>query len=232
MRTEAIAATLRKTELFSGLSDDTVTRIAERTVPRRYGKGQPVVLEGDAGESMFVVAEGGLKLTVLSPDGDEMVLTTFGPGDSFGELSMLDGGRRSASAYATEPSTLLALTRSTVLDLVAEDRALADRLFARLGGLVRRLTGQAADLVFLDLDGRVAKALSDLAARHGEPSGEEIVVDLSLTQSDLAQMVGGSRQSVNQILKAFEGDGLVSMRRRRIVVHDLEALERRARSVG
>lgn len=232
MRTEAIASVLRESELFSGLSDATVARIAERTVPRHYARNQPVVLEGDAGESMFVVAEGTLKVTVVSPEGDEMVLTTFGPGDTFGELSLLDGGPRSASVYATEPSTLLALTRSTVLDLVGEDRALADRLFARLGALVRRLTGQAADLVFLDLDGRVAKALCDLAQRHGEPTGDELVVDLSLTQSDLAQMVGGSRQSVNQSIKALERDGLVTLDRRRLVVHDLDALEARARPVG
>ena len=157
-----------------------------------------------------------------------MVLVTLGPGDIFGELAVIDGGPRSASAETLEQTKLLALTRSTLLHVMHEHPAITDSLLRTLGRVVRRLTEQASDLVFLDLHGRVAKLLVSFTDSRGVDQHGETILDLRLTQTDLAAMVGGSRQSVNQILRLFERRGLVELRGRKIVVKELEQLRRRA----
>jgi CRP-like cAMP-binding protein len=148
-----------------------------------------------------VVASGLLKVVVTSEDGEEMVLVTLGLGEALGELAVVDGGPPSASAEALEPTEVLVITRDALLELAARDRGLTEALLLALGRLLRRLTEQAADLVFLDLPGRVAKLLSGLAAERGSPVADGVELDAHLTQSDLARMVGASRQSVNQILQ-------------------------------
>lgn len=230
MRSTAIAEVLARTELFGGLDGSLLGTVAERTVPRRYAKGQLVFLEGDVGESLYVVAEGQVKVYVASPEGAEMVLTTLIPPATFGELALLDGGFRSASVATVEPSVLLTLTRATLLELWWQHPTLGDRLLRHLGSLVRRLTAQASDLRFLDLDGRVAKLLIGFLDDRGEPAEGGIALDLQLTQADLAAMVGGSRQSVNQALRALEEQGYLELHPRRIMVTDPVRLRRRVES--
>jgi CRP-like cAMP-binding protein len=215
------ATLLAETELFSGFAPETLARLGERALERRYRKGQLIFSEGDSGDALLVLTEGLVKVFVTSDEGDEMVLITLRPLDTFGELALIDGGPRSASAQALEPTTALAVTRDDVRALMREHPQMADSLLASLGALVRRLTEQAADLVFLDLHGRVAKLLVQLA-REGN------VLDLNLTQSDLAAMVGGSRQSINQILQAFQRRGYLDLQGRRITLKRLDALSRRA----
>lgn len=228
MKTEQAAKLLAKTELFGELDQDTVARLAERAVERRFRKGQLIFHQGDAGEALFVITEGTVKVFVTSEEGDEMLLVTLGPPEIFGELALLDGGLRSASAEALEDTSLLVVTRPTFLEVLRSSPSLTEALLRTLGGLVRRLTEQTADLVFLDLYGRVAKLLVTFAQAHGETQGDEIVLDLQLTQTDIASMVGGSRQSVNQILRAFERRGYLEMHGRRIVLKRPDQLRRRA----
>jgi len=141
---------------------------------------------------------------------------------------VVDGGPRSASAEALEPTVVLTITRQVLLELAARDRALIEALLQVLGGLLRRLTEQASDLVFLDLPGRMAKLLAGLAAERGLETPDGVELDANLTQTDLAGMVGASRQSVNQILQGFVRRGYLQVRGRRIVVHRLDLLRRRA----
>jgi CRP-like cAMP-binding protein len=228
MRTEAVVALLRRTRLFAALSEPTLRALAERAVQRSYPRHGRPFHQGDPGDALLVVASGLLKVVVTSPDGDEMVLVTLGPGEALGELAVIDGGVRSASVVAVEPTVVLAITRDALLELAARDRTLTEALLLALGGLLRRLTEQTADLVFLDLPGRVAKLLCGLAAERGSPVPDGIELDAHLTQTDLARMVGASRQSVNQILQGFDRRGLMEVRGRRIVVCRLDLLRRRA----
>lgn len=228
MKADRAAALLGRTRLFGDLDQDAVYRLAERADERTCEKGEIVVQEGTPGGSLFVVVTGLLKVFVTSPGGEEMVLVTLKPADVFGELALVDGGPRSASAQALERSTLLVLGRNALLEIVAEEPSLTDALLRSVGALVRRLTAQAADLVFLDLHGRVAKLLLGLAEDQGEQTESGKVLDLHMTQSDLAHMVGGSRQSVNQILRSFEERGYVELRGRQILVKEPESLRRRA----
>jgi CRP/FNR family cyclic AMP-dependent transcriptional regulator len=228
MRTEAAVALLRRTRLFAELREDTLRALADRSVERSYPRHGRLFYQGDPGSGLYVLASGLVKVVVTSEDGEEMVLVTLGPGDAFGELSIVDGGPRSASAEALEPTVALVITREVLLDLATRDSGLTEALLRTLGALLRRLTEQASDLVFLDLPGRMAKLLAVLAAERGSETPEGIELDAALTQTDLAGMVGASRQSVNQILQGFARRGYLQVRGRRIVIHRLDLLRRRA----
>jgi CRP-like cAMP-binding protein len=222
------AALLATTLLFGAMERNALQRRAERAVRRPCRRGEVIFREGDPGEALLVVIDGLVKVYVTSPAGDEMLLVTLGPSSVFGELPLVDGGARSASAAAVETTTLLSITRAALLDSLSADARLADGLLRSLGSMVRRLTDQAADLVFLDLHGRVAKLLLGLAEGQGSPAGSPQTLDLHLTQTELASMVGGSRQSVNQVLRSFDRLGLVHLDGRHIVIREPERLRRRA----
>jgi CRP/FNR family cyclic AMP-dependent transcriptional regulator len=228
MRIEARVELLRRTRLLAGLSEPTLRALAEQSVERPFPRHSRLFHQGDPGTGLFVLVSGLVKVVVTSEGGEEMVLVTLGPGEALGELSIVDGGPRSASAEALEPTAALVITRPVLLDLATRDRSLTDALLQALGGLLRRLTEQASDLVFLDLPGRMAKLLAGLAAERGSETPDGIELDNNLTQSDLAGMVGASRQSVNQILQGFARRGYLQVRGRRILIHRLDLLRRRA----
>lgn len=228
MKLETVASHLAGTRLFGELDPAALSSLAERAVERSYKKGQLLVYQGDSGDSVFVIVEGLVKVMVTSEEGEEMVLVTLRPRDTFGELSLVDGGPRSASAEAIEPTTVLIITRPILLELLGQHPSLTDTLLRSLGSLARRLTEQAADLVFLDIHGRMAKLLLTMAEDRGQQAGETIVLDLNLTQADLAAMVGGSRQSVNQTLRSFESRGYLDIEGRSITLKKPGELRRRA----
>ena len=136
MRTEAAVALLRRTRLFAELREDTMRALADRSVERSYPRHGRLFYQGDPGSGLYVLASGLVKVIVTSEDGEEMVLVTLGPGDAFGELSIVDGGPRSASAEALEPTVALVITREVLLDQATRDSGLTDALL-RLG-IVRR----------------------------------------------------------------------------------------------
>ena len=222
------ASLLSRTRLFGGLDQDVLRSLGERTIERSYRRGQLIFSQGDLGESLYVLVDGVVKVFVTSDRGDEMVLTTLHPPEVFGELALIDGGTRSASAEALEPAVALVLTRPTLLELLAQHPSLTDSLLRSLGAVLRRLTEQTSDLVFLDLHGRVAKLLLNLASEQENEEGDVVVLDLHMTQSDLAGMVGGSRQSVNQILQYFQARSYIELDGRRVKLLRPDLLRRRA----
>jgi CRP/FNR family transcriptional regulator, cyclic AMP receptor protein len=228
MNAEAAAGLLGSTDLFKNLDPPVLDQLARSVTFRNYRRGHLIFAQGEPGDSLFVISEGLVKVFVTSEEGEDMVLVTLRPPETFGELALIDGGLRSASAEAIEPTTTLTLSRGPLIELLQGHPNLAQALLSSLGGLVRRLTEQAADLVFLDLHGRVAKLLLTLAEERGRREGQEVLLDLQVTQSDLAAMVGGSRQSVNHILHAFQRRGYLEIEGRRIALKDLKALAKRA----
>ncbi|MGI8707907.1 MAG: Crp/Fnr family transcriptional regulator [Actinomycetota bacterium] len=221
-------AVLRGTSLFGGLADEPLRAVAEPCNTRAFKKGEIVFHQGDPGETLYVVCQGLIKVFVTSEDGDEVVLATLRPGDTFGELALIDGGPRSASASVLEPTTLVLLTRSAFSAALEGHPQIREALFKSLGRLLRHVLEYASDLVFLDLSGRVAKLLVGLSEERGEQHHEGVLLDLHLSQSDLARMVGGSRPTVNQILRSFEARGYISVKGKKILVRQPEALGRRA----
>jgi CRP/FNR family cyclic AMP-dependent transcriptional regulator len=224
------AEALGRCRLFAGMSEESLQAISGTLRSRRFRRGEVLFHEGDPGDALFIVTSGAVKVVVPSEEGEEAILATLRRGDFLGELALLDGAPRSASAIALEPTEVLTLPRSQFRTLVASQPAIRDALLAALAGELRRLTTHVAELHFLDLTGRLAARLARLAAEHGErlPNGS-IRLDAPLTQSDLAAMIGATRQSVNKLLGEFEADGLLRIERDSILVPDLERLSGAAR---
>jgi CRP/FNR family transcriptional regulator, cyclic AMP receptor protein len=214
------AAVLARTELFQGIDGATLRRIAEHVAERVVERGQCVFVQDEPGDRMYVLAEGAVKLYVSSRDGDIVELVRHRPPAVFGEVALLDGGPRSASAEATERSTLLVITRAELVALLRSEDRVADGLLRILGTIVRRTTRQVGDLAFLDLQGRVARQLLVLAT-DGAAGGRTRRV----TQAELASMVSGARQTVNQALRSLEARGYIRADGRSFEILDRERLE-------
>lgn len=223
-----VVAALARTALFASLERPTLERLADVSTARTYRHGQFLWFQGDAGDHLVVIVDGLVKVVVASERGDEMVLVTLGPPETVGELAVIDRGPRSASAVAVETTKVLMISHTALTGLMKTDPLLLDAVLSSVGALVRRLTEQASDLVFLDLGGRVAKLLVRLAEERGRDRDGLLTLDLGLTQSDLAHMVGGSRPPVNRILQGLAARGLIAMDGRAIVIRDAAALRRRA----
>ena len=210
-------------DILAGLEPEVRQRVIAAAVPRTYRKGQLLFVENDPGESLIILRRGAVMVFRTAPTGERAVLSVMRPPETVGELSLLDGGARSLSAEAIEDCQALALSRAAFLDLVHSNPRILDAVMRSLGALIRRLTEQNTDHVFLDLPGRVAKTLVRLAGDTQAP-----MVTIELNQSQLAEMAGGSRQSVNQAIGSFANRGWLRTEGRRIVVTDLPALRKRA----
>jgi CRP/FNR family cyclic AMP-dependent transcriptional regulator len=216
------AEVLARTELFKGVDEAARRRIAERVAERVIDRGRSVFVQDEQGDRMYVLAEGAVKLYVSSRDGGIVELARHHPPAVFGELALLDGGPRAASAEAVERSTLRVVTRDQLLGLLRSDDQVAEALLHLLGTIVRRTTRQLTDLVFLNLPGRVARQLL-LLAEDGDGPG---TTTRQVTQGELATMVGGARQTVNQVLKSLEARGYIRAAGRVFELLDRDRLQR------
>jgi CRP-like cAMP-binding protein len=219
---------MARSPLFHGISDDELTRIALMMVRHRYRKDEVIFHEGDPGDSLHVVVEGRVKITRESAEGEEAIVVILQAGDSFGELVMLDGAPRSATATAMEPTETMTMARSTFVELVDGGSPFRTQLLTGIARRLRRLTDQLAEVHFLDLAGRLALQLTRLAEEAQPGATADITLSRTLTQSDLAAMVGGTRQRVNQIIGDFTDEGLIGHDGGHLVVRDLERLRQRS----
>ena len=149
MKAEQAASLLGRTPLFAGLDESELLALGACAHRRIYRRGEYIFHQGDTGDAVFVLTEGRVKVIFASEEGDEMILATLQPPDVFGELALIDGGPRSASIQTLEPTTVLTLTRATLLDLMSRQPAVTDVVLRSLGRLVRRMIAQAGDLVFM-----------------------------------------------------------------------------------
>jgi CRP-like cAMP-binding protein len=228
MKLDNLVPLLSKTELFGHLDQETLGVLASKGIRRQHKKGALIFRQGDESRSVYVLLEGWVKVFVTSVRGDEMLLITLQAPATFGELALVDGLPRSASVEAIEPSETIAFSVGELIELSKTNGLFSTGLLESLADLIRRLTDQASDFVFLDLHGRVAKLLLNFVETRGEHTDEGIVLDLHLTQGDVARMVGGSRQSINQILGTLSNRGYLALYGRKIVIKRLDLLRRRA----
>ena len=221
------AETLRSTSMFGALGEEPLLKLARACRQRTYRRGQYLWYQDDVGDRLIVIGKGSVKVMVTSERGDEIVLTSAGISAVLGELAVLDGSRRSASVIALEDTTVLGLDRAIAVQLMAAEPAVLDAVLRSLAGLVRRLTEQTADLVFLDLGGRLAKLLLSLVHDTGR-TADPAVLNNGLSQSDLAAMVGATRPAVNRALQLLASRGLITIDGQVITLRDLPGLRRRA----
>lgn len=218
-------AVLRSCALFKVVDEATLALVAASLRTRRFRRNEVVFHAGDPGDSLFIVESGSVKIVLASSEGEEAIIATLRRGDFFGELAVLDGAERSATAIAFEPTELYALSRGPFLELVDTQPGLRAALLTSLAAELRRLTHHVEELHFLDLPGRLAMRLVELA-RQADLSGRDVHLPWHYTQSDLASMIGGSRQSVNRLLSGLSDEGLLRIERDAIVIPDVEALAR------
>jgi CRP/FNR family transcriptional regulator, cyclic AMP receptor protein len=197
--------------------------LASRSRRRKLDKGQILFTEGEKSNSVLVLLSGQLKVVRYSQDGDPFIVDTVSPGNSIGEVGVFSKGPRSATVQASEECLVLEVPASVIMELISKRPAAGIALLERVSTMVRRLTGVAADLVFLDLRQRVAKYLLDRGPIDSRSSNNR------LTQSEVAASIGASRQRVNACLREFEGQGWISMEARRLRVVDPDGLARGAR---
>jgi CRP/FNR family transcriptional regulator, cyclic AMP receptor protein len=223
-----IAELLAETDLFGVLDPATLEEVATRTLVRAVEKGQTIFVQDEPGDRMFVIAEGAVKLVVRSTQGEVVELVRHWRPATFGEVALLDGGTRSATAEAVERATLVVVTRDELIHLLRSDPQVVDRVLKALGGLIRRADQQATELVFLDLPGRLARRLLELAETPGDGPKGPRPRTRRVTQTELANMVGGSRQSVNIALRSLERRGFIRLVGWSIELLDPAELRRRA----
>jgi len=220
---------VRRAPLFTALDDAQAASLRASMDSVKISKGGILFKEGDEGEHVYVIVNGKLKLGTSSGDGRENLLSILGPGEMFGELSLFDPGPRTSTATAVTDAKLLSLSHEKLIPWLKGNPEVSLHLLARLAQRLRRTNEAVGDLVFSDVPGRVAKALMDLGARFGKQSDEGLFVHHDLTQEELAQLVGASRETVNKALADFAGRGWLKLDGRAVLITDVERLEKRGK---
>ncbi|MGD2077718.1 MAG: Crp/Fnr family transcriptional regulator [Chloroflexota bacterium] len=217
---------LQKVPFFAGRSESEIAVLAERLVLRHFAADQVIFHFGDPAGLLYIITSGKIKISQSSADGQEAVLAILGEGDFFGELALLDDSPRSATAETIEPTETLTLHRDDFLQYIDSNPAFSRHVLHILAKRIRHLNSQVSDIFFLDLPARLARTLLLLAEQHGEPVADGVLISISLTQTDLAEMTGATRVSINKALGRFRRAGWVRSEGRHLTVVDRPALER------
>jgi CRP/FNR family transcriptional regulator, cyclic AMP receptor protein len=223
------AEILRGVPFLAGVGDDVLARLAERMRARTFRRNEVIFHQGDPAGATHIIRKGRVKVTRQSEEGDETVLALLGPGAIFGEMGPLDGQPRSATLTAIEPTETLMLLREDLLASAREFPDLAMALIEGLSSRLRQTDEKLEDAYYHDLDTRLARCLCQLAEDHGRQTADGIEVDLPLTQSDFAGMLGVTRVSINRQFGIYQDEGLLRLNRRSFTILRPEALRRRAR---
>ena len=220
---------LKKAPLFAGLEDEAATALSSAMGKLYLNKGDVLFHEGDSEDRLYIVVSGKIKLGRTGSAGRENLLAVLGPGQMFGELSVFDPGPRSTTATAVTACELRTLEHDELIPWLTDRPEVAQGLLSQLAGRLRRANDVVADLVFSDVPGRVAKQLLELAQRFGDKRDDGMHVHHDLTQEELAQLVGASRETVNKALADFAARGWIRLEPRSVTILDVERVERRAR---
>jgi CRP/FNR family cyclic AMP-dependent transcriptional regulator len=224
-------AILSEVALFRDLHSEQLSKLAARLHQRTFPSGANVITAKEKEDSVYVILEGTAKVYVTHTDGTEVILAILGPGEIVGEMSAADSLGRSASVLTLEDSTFLWMDRHTFLSSMEEMPTIARNLVGILSRRLRLADTNTRCLAVLDVHGRIAVQLLAFAREYGEPLPDGgVLIPLRLTQTNLGGLVGASRVRVNQVLGYYRRRGNISLDKEgRIIVHDEEALARRAR---
>jgi CRP/FNR family transcriptional regulator, cyclic AMP receptor protein len=214
-------------ECFQSLTGEQFQELEQASRRRSFKRGETLFYEEDPGNALYILQQGQVKIVRLAADGEERILRIQGPGECLGELSLIDGEPRSARAVALERVEALVLYREAFLALLQRHPPVALAVMSGLAKMVRRLSEEVQDRTALDVPGRVAKKLLELAASHGETTPAGVQVRVKLSQQELAEMIGATRVAVNQALSWFRGQGILSTEREGVVIHQPERLRQR-----
>ncbi len=220
---------LRSSPLFGGMDAESARSLIEQMTRIELNRGEVVFNEGDEGHAMYIIVKGKVKLARTARDGRENLLGLLGVGDMMGELSVFDPGPRVSRAHAVEDSVVYELPKAVLDHWLDDHLEMSRHLLRALAQRIRRLSNSMADLVFSDVPGRVAKAILDLGHRFGRMERGHVTVRHGLTQEELAQLVGASRETVNKALAEFASRGWIDVHIGAVDVYEPERLRARSR---
>ena len=209
---------LRSVPIFSELSEEDITSLARLALRKRYPKDTVVFFENEEGDFFFTILEGRIKVTILGDDGREVILSVLGPGDFFGEMALLDNEPRSATAIAVEESELLSLHRNDFQTVLNDNRSITSALIRVLSARLRRANHQISTLALLDVYGRVARVIVDMAREEGKRLRDGRIAFRRATHQEIANRIGTTRETVTRMLKDLERQGLIHVEGKEIVV--------------
>ncbi len=209
---------LRTVPIFSELSDEDISSLAHLALRKRYPKDTVVFFENEEGDFFFTILEGRIKVTILGDDGREVILSVLGSGDFFGEMALLDNEPRSATAIAVEESELLSLHRNDFQSVLNDNRSITSALIRVLSGRLRRANHQISTLALLDVYGRVARVIVDMAREEGKRLRDGRIAFRRATHQEIANRIGTTRETVTRMLKDLERQGLIHVEGKEIVV--------------
>lgn len=213
---------LQRSPLFRGLAPAVFERIAALATQRGYARGEVVFSQGDAGDALYAVVTGRIRISTGAADGREIFLNIMEPGDTFGEIALLDGGTRTATATATDAAELVSIRRAPLFELLEREPRAALELLRLCGERLRWTSGLLEDAALLDAPARLAKRLLSLGELHGEKTADGWRIRIS--QEELASFLGVTRQAVNQQLQEWKARGWVALGRGSVVVREAAAL--------
>jgi CRP/FNR family cyclic AMP-dependent transcriptional regulator len=207
---------LRTIPLFKDVSDDDLRVMEAVAIEKSYPKGHVVLTEGEVGDSLYTIASGRVKVFIGDEDGREIILKILGPGDFFGEMSLIDSQPRSASVSTLEASTFRVLSHQDFEMCLERAPRIGSTVMQALAKRLRDADRKISTLALMDVYGRVANTLLELAIN----SNGKLIVGEKLSQQDIANMVGASREMVNRILKDLSDRGYISVEQKTITIHD------------
>ncbi len=221
----SFAPLLAQIPMFERVGREDLEQLSGLLQQKRYNKGEVIFHQGDVGTALFIVRKGEVAIRLSSAEGREVILSLVGRGYAFGELALLDGEPRSTDAVAREETDLLKLQREDFQRFLSERPQVAMDLLAVLSRMVRRVTQHVHDAAFLDARARLARVLLERAQAQGQPGPTGGVVIPRLTQAELANLCGVTRESVNKWLSFYKREGLVtSDKSGQLTIVDIERL--------
>ena len=220
---------LRKAPLFTNLDDEVFAILTSELTEVELSRGASAFHEGDQGDQLYVIMSGKIKLGRTASDGRENLVAVLGPGEIFGEMALFNPAPRNATATAVSATRLAGLRHENLRRAIASSPDVSVQLLQALAQRLSKTNESLADLVFSDVPGRVAKTLLQLANRFGVHEGGALRVNHDLTQEEIAQLVGASRETVNKALATFAHRGWIRLEGKSVLIVDTEHLARRAR---
>jgi len=211
---------LQSVSLFWDLTEEELGYIEEKMVTRRYENGNYIFLEDSEGEQCFFVAKGSVKVTRLSKDGREVILTMLNAGDFFGEMSLLDGESRSANVIALEKTEVLTLNREDFLTVLHDYPTIAIQLVKEMAGRLRKSDRQIASLSLSDAEKRITMCIIRFADDQGVIQNGKVSIPKTPIQQDIANMAGTSRETVSRALSILEKENLIKRNGRELIILD------------
>ena len=209
---------LRNVSLFESLDQQELEALSDVTFTRTFSKDNVIILAEEEGDTLFILKKGQVKVSIVSEEGREVILSLLGPGSVFGELSLLDGKPRSANVVATEETDLLMLRRADFLQLIYKTPQIATALLAELATRMRKTDRQIEGLALLDVTSRISDTLLQLATEQGAETADGVTIESRPTHQELANMSGTTRETVSRVLKRLEGQGYINRNGRKITI--------------